>query len=315
MKVHHEIASHFEIERPILTIGTFDGVHLGHQQIIRRLNVVAEENNGESVVLTFHPHPRIVLNPNDHGLELIQPIEKRIEELERLGVDHLILFPFTLEFSRMSATEFVRDVLVNRIGVHTLNIGYDHHFGRNREGSMELIRELSQVYSFNVEETIALESEGVKVSSTKVRKAIKSGDILQANTYLSRAFSFQGRVVTGKGLGKKLGFPTANLKFVSDYQIAPANGVYVIKVRYNGLDLGGIMNVGEAPTISSSNERNFEAHIFDFQDNLYGKIIEILMIDKIRDEKKFGSLEELIAQIKKDEIIARDLLTSYTSAD
>lgn len=308
MKVHHEIEEKLEIERPVLTIGTFDGVHLGHQKILKRLITLAKKINGESVVLTFHPHPRIVLNPEDHNLELIQPIEKRIQKLEELGIDHLILYPFTKEFSRMPATVFVRDILVNKIGVNFLNIGYDHHFGRNREGSIELLRELSETYGFEVEETPAFEKEEVKISSTKIRNAIKTGDVGFANSFLGYIFSFQGRVVTGKGLGKQLGFPTANLEVVSPYQITPGNGVYAVVGVVEGLRVPGMMNVGVAPTISEDSKRTFEVHFFDFDKNIYGKIIEIECVKHIRSEKKFESLESLINQIKQDEVSIRNIL-------
>ena len=310
MKVHHENASDFKIKNPVLTLGTFDGVHKGHQAIIKRLNEQARNVEGESVVLTFHPHPRIVLNPEDHGLELIQPIEKRIDELSRLGVDHLILFPFTIEFSRTTALDFVRKVLVNKIDVHTLNIGYDHHFGRNREGNIDLMKNLGDVYGFKVEETSALEVEGVKISSTKIRKAIKEGRIKEANAFLSRPFSIEGRVKTGKGLGKNLGFPTANLSILDPYQITPSNGVYAVQVKIKGEKYQGVMNIGTAPTVSDAADRSFEVHILDYEENLYGKVVEVFFIEKIRDELKFDSVEALIDQIKKDEIKARNILVS-----
>ena len=310
MKVHHENASSFNIKNPVLTLGTFDGVHKGHQAIIQRLNEQAREIGGESVVLTFNPHPRIVLNPDDHGLELIQPIEKRINELSNMGVDHLILFPFTMEFSRTTALDFVRRVLVNQINVHTLNIGYDHHFGRNREGNIELMKNLSEVYDFKVEETSALEVDGIKISSTKIRKAIKEGRIKEANSFLSRTFSIEGRVETGKGLGKNLGYPTANLKIFAPYQLTPTDGVYAVMVKVNGGMHQGIMNIGTTPTVSDGENRTYEVHILDYEENLYGKVVEVFFVEKIRNEMKFDSVEALIDQIKKDEVKARNILVS-----
>lgn len=311
MKVHHSLENLPEIKNPVLTIGTFDGVHIGHQAVLKQLNELATTVNGETVVFTFHPHPRIALNPDDHGLVLIQSMEDRIAKLEKLKVDHLILFPFTKEFSRMTATEFVRNVLVNQIHIHTLTIGYNHHFGRNREGNIELLRELAPVYGFNVVEIPALSESNKNVSSTKIREAIQSGNMEEAALFLAETFKFKGKVVGGDQLGTKIGYPTANVQ-IDALQLVPDQGVFAVRVKYKNTVHSGMMNIGRRPTVAVEGERRIEIHVFDFNDRIYGEEIEIFILEKIRDEQNFPSLEALKEQLKKDEEKCRLVLQHHS---
>jgi riboflavin kinase/FMN adenylyltransferase len=307
LKVHHSLENIPSIKKPVLTIGTFDGVHLGHQSILSHLKNTAQKIGGETVVFTFHPHPRIALNPDDHGLELIQELDDRIKKLERLGIDHLILFPFTKEFSRLSATEFVRNILVNQLHIHTLTIGYNHHFGRNREGSIELLTELAPIYGFFVDEIPAFVESEKSVSSTKIREAISAGDVQQAQAFLGEVYHFSGTVVEGDKIGNKIGFPTANIN-VSKLQLIPKKGVFAVKVKFNGQIIEGMMNIGNRPTISENGERRVEIHLFDFSENIYGKDLVVYLIDRVREEKTFQSIEALTEQLKQDEKRCRHIL-------
>ncbi|MBI3133906.1 MAG: bifunctional riboflavin kinase/FAD synthetase [Bacteroidetes bacterium] len=311
MKVHQSLENLPFIKKPVLTLGTFDGVHLGHQSILNHLMATARQIGGESVVFTFHPHPRVALNPDDHGLELIQTIEERIEKLEKMGVDHLILFPFTREFSRLSATEFVRNILVNQLHIHTLTIGYNHHFGRNREGSIELLRELAPVYGFFVDEIPAVTESLTSVSSTKIREAISTGNIKEANLFLGSTYHFKGTVVQGDRIGTKIGFPTANVKTPS-IQLIPKSGVFAVKVKHHNKVYHGMMNIGNRPTVSAGGERRVEIHIFNFSETIYGDELVVYLIDRVREEKNFASLEALTEQLKHDETHCRHILEQYS---
>ncbi|MGB1104541.1 MAG: bifunctional riboflavin kinase/FAD synthetase [Crocinitomicaceae bacterium] len=308
MKVYRSIEEIPSIKNPVVTLGTYDGVHLGHQEIISFLKRNAERIGGETVLFTFHPHPRMVLHPDDHGMKLIQSIDERISKLERFGIDHLILFPFTEEFSRLSATEFVRDILVNKINVAAMNIGYNHHFGRNREGNLELLKELGIVYDFQVEEIPAFRTGDISISSTKIRKAIHSGDLKTAQKYLGEAFAFKGSVVRGDQIGTKIGFPTANIEPESPNQIIPASGVYAVKVHFGNHELKGMMNIGLRPTVSSKKEQRLEVHLFDFNNDIYDEVLHITFIERIRDEQEFESLEALTKQLKNDQATCISML-------
>lgn len=308
MKVYHGIESFVKRDNAVVTTGTFDGVHIGHRTILERLIEVSKKNKGESVLLTFYPHPRMVLNP-DSDLQLINTIEEKIALLEKVGIEHLIIHPFTKDFSRTTSLEFVRDILVNRIGTKKLVIGYDHHFGRNREGSFEHLKEFGPLYGFDVEEIPAQEVSDVNVSSTKIRVALLEGDISTANHYLGHEFCLSGIVVKGEQLGRELGFPTANLEIDNKYKIIPAKGVYAVKVNHYGKHYHGMMNIGTRPSIHSENHRiSVEVHVFDFSDEIYGQVLEISFIERIRDEKKFDSKVHLIDEIKKDKVRAEKIL-------
>lgn len=306
MRVFRDFKDISEIKNPVLTIGTFDGVHLGHEQIIKRLNEEAERIGGESVLFTFYPHPRMVLYPESHGLKLIQTQAEKIEKLERMGLQNVIVHPFTLEFSRLTATEFVRDFLVNQLKVKVLVIGYDHQFGKNREGSIDFLRDVCDIYGFEVIEIPAREIDEVNISSTKVRNAIQSGDIDQANAFLGEPFELNGKVVSGDQIGRKIGYPTANLHVESEIKLMPGTGVYAAEVSVDeGGFLPAMMNIGVRPTISDSFENRLEVHIFDFNEDIYGKYIAVRLLSRIRDEKRFENEQDLTDQLRKDEAITR----------
>jgi len=312
VKIYTNLNDFKSINKPVLTIGTYDGVHLGHQKIIQFLNTKAKKIGGESVVFTFHPHPRMVLHPNDHNLELLQTITERIKKLEQAGVDHLIVFPFSKEFSRLTAVEFIRDILVNKIGIHTLIVGYDHQFGRNREGTMQHLEELAPLYNFNVEEISAFMKDEVKISSTKIRKSLQTGDITEANQYLGTTFELTGEVVKGDQIGNTINFPTANLNLKEDYKLIPCNGVYAVKVNMDGSNFSGMLNIGFRPTVTDKGEKRIEVNIFDFRKDIYGQTITLKFVKMIRKEKTFANLEELKIQLTKDESKCRVVLGDFS---
>lgn len=307
MKVHRSLENIPPIKNPVLTIGTFDGVHRGHQSILSQLKETAEKIGGETVVFTFHPHPRIALHPEDHGLELIQSLEDRIVKLEKSGIDHLILFPFTKEFSRLTATEFVRNILVNQLHIHTLIIGYNHHFGRNREGNIDLLKELSPIYGFRIAEISAYTESNEKVSSTKIREAVSAGRVLEAEQFLGELFHFHGKIVPGDKIGQTIGYPTANIQ-VDTLQLIPKKGVFAVRVKLEEQFYDGMMNIGNRPTISSNGEKRIEIHLFDFSENIYGKELVVYLIDRVREERNFPSVKELAQQLKEDESLCRSIL-------
>lgn len=301
-----------KIPHPVLTIGTFDGVHLGHQKIINQLNEVAKKTGGESVLFTFYPHPRMVIFPDSHGLQLIQTQEEKQEKLKRIGLQNMIVHPFTPNFSRISAIEFVRDFLVNQLKVKTLIIGYDHHFGKNREGDIELLKELAPVYEFEVIEIDAKEVDEVNVSSTKIRDALKEGDVELANSYLGEEFEINGKVVHGEKIGTKLGFPTANIDIESDIKLIPKQGVYASKtVLQNGETYYSLLSIGERPTVDSSGKLSIETYLLDFDGNLYGDYVKIKLLKYLREEEKFDTLDELIQAMHKDEETLRNWISVH----
>lgn len=312
MKIFKSFEAIDYIPNPVLTIGTFDGVHLGHQKIINQLNEIAAKNNGESVLFTFYPHPRMVLFPDSHGLKLIQTQDEKQLKLKQKGLQNIIVHPFTKEFSRLPALEFVRDYLVNKLKIKTLIIGYDHHFGRNREGNIELLKELAPIYDFEVIEIGAKEIDEVNVSSTKIREALNNGDVSLANLYLGEAFEINGKVVHGQKLGTKIGFPTANIDIESNIKLIPKDGVYAVKVlRKNEEEHFGLLSIGSRPTVNDSGITSIEVHVLDFNGNLYDEYLSLKLLKRIRDDKKFDSIELLINEMKKDEKTLRNWISTH----
>lgn len=297
------------IKNPIVTTGTFDGVHLGHQKIITRLKEIAKKDAGETVLLTFYPHPRMVLFPDDNELKLLNTQEEKIHLLRSFGVNHLIIHPFTKDFSRLTSVEFVRNILVNSIGTKKLVIGYNHHFGRNREGSFEHLKEYSSLYGFDVEEIPAKDIDNIEISSTKIRKALLTGDIQTANEYLGHPYEINGTVVEGNKLGRTIGYPTANIQIKNNYKLIPADGVYSVLVNFNNTTYQGMMNIGNNPTIPNKG-RSIEVNIFNFEKEIYGQSIRVLFINRLRDEKKFNGLEELKKQLELDKLNSLSLLNN-----
>lgn len=301
----------FKSKKPsIVTIGTFDGVHIGHQEIIKNLINSAQQQNGGSVILTFFPHPRMVLQKSS-SIKLLNTLDEKIELLEKSGLENLIIQPFTKEFSRLTALEFSREVLVNCLQAKTLVIGYDHHFGRNREGSFEQLQEYGATYGFNVQEIPAQDIEDIAVSSTKIRNALKEGTIQKANKFLGYSYKLSGKVVEGKAIGRQYNYPTINIHIKEDYKLIPKSGVYVVDTSINNIHFYGIMNIGKRPTLNGR-RKTIEVHLLDFDENLYGEHISVNLLKRLRDEQKFASIEHLFAQIKKDEQKARDLIKSGT---
>ena len=310
MKVYHDIYSFPKLIFPIVTTGTFDGVHLGHRTILEKLKSYRLVSGHEAVVITFNPHPRMVLQPNDTSLELLNSLDEKIELLSQQRIDHLLVIPFDKKFAGLSSLEFIQQILVKTIGTKKLVIGHDHHFGKNREGSFDHLIKYGSQFGFEVEEIPAKDIDHVAISSTKIRAALHCGDIETANKYLGYTYRMEGIVVKGRQLGDSIGFPTANLEIYGERKLIPQNGVYAVTVSFQNSIYQGMMNIGNRPTVESNGERKVEVHILNFSGNLYGKILKISCINRIRDEKKFSSLEELKIQLKEDKNQVQSLLSS-----
>ena len=300
-------ASEYKNDRPsVVTIGTFDGVHIGHKAILKRLVATAARENLESVVLTFFPHPRMVLQQNV-DIKLLNTIEERTQLLEQTGLDHLVIHPFTHAFSRLTALEYVRDILVNCLRAKKIIIGYDHRFGRNRNADIDDLREFGKEFHFEVEEISAREIDDVAVSSTKIRKALAAGQIEVANEYLGYPFMVSGKVVKGKAIGRTINYPTANLQVKETYKMIPKNGVYVVQSTIDGKNCFGITSIGTNPTVGGT-AKTIETHFLDFDGDLYGREITVEFLKYIRDEANFPSVERLRQEIARDEIFAKHFL-------
>ena len=300
-------ADYKQIKSSVITIGTFDGVHVGHQQIIHRLVDTARKNDLQALVLTFFPHPRMVIQ-NDANIKLINTIDEKAKQLEQLGVDHLVVKEFTKSFSRLTALEYVRDILVNKLKVKHIIVGYDHQFGRNRTANINELKEFGAFYDFEVTEIEPQEVDDVAVSSTKIRSAILEGNIPTANKFLGYNFMLTGTVIKGKGLGKTLDFPTANIQIEAAYKLIPKHGVYVVKSQIKGVEVFGMMNIGKNPTVSEGNQTKIEVHFFDFSANLYGAVLKIELLYHLRSEIKFPNIEALKLQLEKDKADATNAL-------
>lgn len=307
MKVYYDIHQFSGVKNPVVTIGTFDGVHIGHQKIIEKMRSVASEINGETVLLTFHPHPRLVIHPDSKNLKFINTQKRKINLLELAGIDHLIIIPFTREFSKLTSSQFIKDYVVDKIKTRKLIIGYDHHFGKNRLGDFSILYDLGKEYGFEVDKICAQDVENIAVSSTKIRKALNEGKVELANRLLGYEYSITGTVVGGKKIGRTIDFPTANIEIDDEYKLITANGVYASRIEYEGNIYGGMSNIGVRPTVNHS-DLTIEVHIFDFNEELYGKTITIYFVDRIRDEIKFDDLNGLKSQLIKDEEVVKKLL-------
>tara|TARA_B100000929_G_scaffold23231_1_gene17392 strand:- start:3616 stop:4542 length:927 start_codon:yes stop_codon:yes gene_type:complete len=299
MKIFNNIQSYSSEKESILTIGTFDGVHIGHNKILTKLVEESKKNNLSSLIMTFFPHPRMVLQKSQE-IKMINTMDEKIHLFEKTGVDNLIIQPFDENFSKIRAKEFVEEILVKKLKIKHIIIGYDHRFGKDREASVEDLKKFGLNYMFTVEEIAAQEIHSIAISSTKIRNAILKGEIKKCNEYLGRNFMLTGEVVHGDGLGKKINFPTANIEIIDTYKIIPKNGVYLVKTIINSEIYFGMMNIGVRPTIGGKN-KSLEIHFFNFKDNIYNKTISVEIICKIRDEEKFSSIDELKIQLKKDE--------------
>ncbi len=325
MNIYNHIDEFTRLNNAVVTIGTFDGVHVGHQKIISRLQEIALQTSGESVILTFFPHPRMILHPEDVNIKLINTIDEKAELLEKFGIHHLIITPFTRDFSNLSPQEYIKDILVGKIGTKRIVIGYDHHFGKNREGGLSHLQQYSQIYGFKVEEIPEQDIHDVAVSSTKIRQALLSGNVKTAADFLAYPFHLTGKVIKGDQIGKQLGFATANLFVKETYKLIPSDGIYAVTAElkvhkpqptthnqqlttYNlqltthnlqPTTLKGMAYIGNRPTINGMT-RNIEVNIFDFDEDIYGEIIRLHFHHFIRHDQKFNSLDELKIQLGKD---------------
>lgn len=299
MKTYNSIYDYNKKEKSIVTIGTFDGVHIGHKLILEKLIQNAKERDCESVVLTFFPHPRMVLQESS-DVKLINTIKEKSELIGNIGIENLIIHPFDQKFSRLTAEEFVKTILVDLLNIKKIIIGYDHRFGRNRTANIDDLIVYGKQYDFEVEQISAQEINDNAVSSTKIRNAILEGNISLANKYLGYNYTFSGEVVKGKQLGRTIGFPTANIHIKESYKLIPKNGVYIVKSNYDGNTIFGMMNIGNRPTVNGENQ-TIEVNFFDFDEDIYNKIISIEILAFIREEQKFDSLDSLKSQLNKDQ--------------
>ena len=300
MKIHRNLNS-FHAQNPVLTIGTFDGVHLGHRKIIDRLHDLAKTINGESVIFTFDPHPRKVVAPGETTLRLLTTLEEKIVLFEQSGIDHLIIYPFTPEFSKLTYEEFVEQVLVDQIHTKFLVVGYDHKFGKNRQGDFEFLKKCADRHEFQIEKLDVLLMNESHISSTKIREAIQKGDFEMANAFLGYPFTLHGTVVEGQKLGRKIQFPTANIQASDPEKIIPGYGVYAVKITVMNQTFQGMLNIGSRPTVNNNaDNRSIEVHIFDFESDIYGEPIELVFFKKLREEQKFSSIDALKNQLSKD---------------
>ncbi|MFD2933631.1 bifunctional riboflavin kinase/FAD synthetase [Spirosoma flavum] len=291
----------------VVTSGTFDGVHRGHQTILSRLTEVAKASGGESVLITYWPHPRTVVSNDSQNLKLLTTLDEKIELLDQAGVDHLVVIPFTRSFSELTSEEYIHQILMDKIGTKKLVIGYDHRFGRDREGGFDYIQAHQSEYGFEVEEIPRQDVEAVGVSSSKIRAALSEGNIHTANLFLGRPYSLMGTIVKGRQLGRTIGFPTANMQVDDPAKLIPANGVYAVEVDYAGQTLNGMLNIGFRPTVAGTNQ-TIETYIFDFDRDIYGEHMTLKFKEFLRPEQKFEGLPALVAQLKRDEESARAVL-------
>ena len=309
MKIYTHIDEFKQIKNAVLTIGTFDGVHVGHQKIISRLKEVALQKGGETVILTFFPHPRMILHPDDLNIKLISTMNEKAERLENLGIDHLIITPFTRDFSNLNPQEYIKDVLVEKIGTTHIIIGYDHRFGKDRSGGLKELQNHASELGYDVEEIPEQDINDVAISSTKIRNALLNGDVKTAENFLGYPFHLSGKVIKGDQIGRKIGFPTANLFIEESYKLIPSDGIYAVSVDFKSGQLKdenakGMAYIGHRPTINGMS-RNIEVHIFDFSEDIYGETIRINFLEYFRDDQKFNSLDELKEQLGRDEVKAR----------
>ena len=304
MKIFHSINDFLITKKTILTLGTFDGVHIGHKKILHKLTQNTPNEEYESVVLTFFPHPRMVLQ-EDSNIKLLNTIKEKQELLEDIGIENLVIHPFDETFSQLTAEEFVKTVLVEKFHIQKIIIGYDHRFGRNRTANIDDLIDFGKQYGFDVAQISVQELNEISVSSTKIRNAILDGNMTLANDYLGYSYFITGTVITGKQLGRTIGFPTANINIAENYKLIPPNGVYLVQASINTQVVHGMMNIGTNPTVDGQ-AQSIEIHFLDFEANIYNQELKISIVQRIRDEKKFNSLQDLQEQLQKDKVTAKE---------
>ena len=308
MQLHND-PDKFKVRNPVVSIGIFDGVHSGHHEILSRLTSLAREVSGESVIITFWPHPRQVLNPDDDNLKFLCTLEEKKVLLDKAGIDHLVILPFTRTLSNQDACEFVENTLVKRFQIKYLVIGYNHHFGKDRLGDFNTIENCATEFGFKAFKMPPRLVNGEKVSSTIIREALWSGQIQKANQLLGYEFFVNGKIVGGKMIGRKIGFPTANVTPKENHKLIPSNGVYAVKLQINGNEYKGMLNIGVRPTINSSRlAKTIEVNIFDFSQDIYGQDVTLIFVDRMRNEEKYDDMEALVEQLKRDKIRALEIL-------
>lgn len=304
MKIHENFSDFQNIPHAVVTIGTFDGVHLGHRKILHRLRFLADQSGGETVLITFWPHPRMVLRPETHNIRLLSTYDEKNRLLEAYGIDHLVSIPFTKAFSETTSEEFIHHILIEKIQTKILVIGYDHKFGKGREGGFDHLRANQEKYGFALEEIPREDIDSIGISSTKIRQALEEGDILSANSFLGGPYDISGTVVQGKQIGRAIGFPTANIAIRDPNKLIPKDGAYIVSALVEGKVLKGMLNIGQRPTLDGLN-KTIEVHLFDFDSTIYGLDIRISFLDFLRPEKKFPSLAELKEQLNRDKETAK----------
>ena len=307
MKIYHSIDDFQPVKNAVVTIGTFDGVHLGHRKILSRIKELADDTGGETVILTFFPHPRMILHPEDQALKMINTMDEKAWLLDQLGIDHLIITPFTRDFSNQTAEEYIRDILVEKIGTKKIVIGYDHRFGKDRQGSLAELQQLAPVYDYEVIEIPEQDIHDVAVSSTRIRQALLNDDIDLANEFLGYPFFISGKVNRGDQIGRTIGYPTANILVEESYKLIPSDGIFAVKVYLDGVGYKGMGYIGHRPTINGMT-RNIEVNIFDFNEDIYTKPIRMELLHFVRGDVKFESLEQLKKQLDKDKEDVSQLL-------
>lgn len=306
LKIYKSINEVLTPKKTIITIGTYDGVHLGHKSILEKMKNATLENIYESVVLTFFPHPRMVLQ-QDSSIKLLNTIDEKGELLDKFGIDNLIIHPFDAAFSNLSAEEFVKEILVDKLNIHKIIIGHDHRFGKNRSADINDLISFGKKYNFEVEQISAKEIDEIAISSTKIRKALLEGNIKLANEYLGYPYFISGKVIEGKKIGRTIGFPTANILLSENYKLLPKNGVYIVWSRINNELRYGMMNIGNNPTLGD-NEQSIEVHFFELNEDIYNENLQISILEHIREEHKFNSISELQTQLEKDKVFSEEFI-------